>query len=167
MTGSITERALRKQRQKEREKEANTELFPPKFRSSSIEIELEKEKEIEIEQELESEGDCKEGDKLPQQNTSRSSRFIPPTADEVRAYCSEKNLNIDADHFIDFYESKGWFVGKNKMKDWKAAVRNWVRMEKEKASGVTEADRAKARLWGKGLDHQEGYSFEAEYYGDL
>lgn len=52
-------------------------------------------------------------------------RFTPPSVDEVRAYCSERKNNIDPQTFIDFYESKGWFVGKNKMKDWKAAVRTW------------------------------------------
>lgn len=52
-------------------------------------------------------------------------RFCPPTLDEVKAYCAEKEYTIDAERFIDFYTSKGWFVGKNKMKDWQAAVRNW------------------------------------------
>lgn len=54
-------------------------------------------------------------------------RFIPPSVSEVRAYCQEKGYKIDADQFIDFYESKGWMVGKNKMKDWKAAVRTWTK----------------------------------------
>jgi hypothetical protein len=58
-------------------------------------------------------------------------RFTPPSVDEVRAYCSERKNNIDPQTFIDFYESKGWFVGKNKMKDWKAAVRTWEKRHKE------------------------------------
>ena len=53
--------------------------------------------------------------------------FVKPTVDEVRAYCNERNNNVDAESFVDFYESKGWMVGKNKMKDWKAAVRTWER----------------------------------------
>lgn len=52
-------------------------------------------------------------------------RFTPPTVNEVQEYCSERNNGIDAQTFIDFYESKGWLIGKNKMKDWKAAVRTW------------------------------------------
>lgn len=60
--------------------------------------------------------------------------FCPPTLDEVEAYCKERNNNVDAERFIDFYSSKGWFVGKNKMKDWKAAVRNWERSEKKSGS---------------------------------
>ena len=54
-------------------------------------------------------------------------RFVPPTVDEVRKYCLERNNNVDPDAFVDFYESKGWMVGKNKMKSWKAAVRTWER----------------------------------------
>lgn len=56
---------------------------------------------------------------------NKDNRFTPPTADDVAAYAREKSLTIDAQRFVDFYESKGWMVGKNKMKDWKAAVRGW------------------------------------------
>ena len=51
--------------------------------------------------------------------------FKKPTIEEVEEYCRERNNNVDAETFINFYESKGWFVGKNKMKDWKACVRTW------------------------------------------
>lgn len=51
--------------------------------------------------------------------------FKQPTSEEVKAYCQERNNRIDADHFIDYYASKGWMIGKNKMKDWRAAVRTW------------------------------------------
>ena len=59
--------------------------------------------------------------------------FVPPTVDEVQKYCRERNNNIDAQNFVDFYESKGWMIGKNKMKDWKAAVRNWERKEQNES----------------------------------
>ena len=59
-------------------------------------------------------------------------RFLPPTIEEVRAYCEERGNGIDPDRFIDYYASKGWMIGKNKMKDWKAAVRNWERKQQEK-----------------------------------
>lgn len=58
-------------------------------------------------------------------------RFIPPTLDEVKAYCQDKGYQVDAERFVDFYSSKGWFVGKNRMKDWKAAVRNWARSQRQ------------------------------------
>ena len=59
-------------------------------------------------------------------------RFVPPTHQDVSDYCQEKGYtNVDIERFIDFYESKGWMVGKNKMKDWKAAVRNWNRSQRQ------------------------------------
>lgn len=51
--------------------------------------------------------------------------FVKPTVEEVRAYCSERHNSVDAQMWYDFYESKGWMVGSNHMKDWKAAVRTW------------------------------------------
>lgn len=52
-------------------------------------------------------------------------RFVKPTVSEIREYCTERNNNVDPEKFYDFYESKGWKIGKNTMKDWKAAVRTW------------------------------------------
>lgn len=56
-------------------------------------------------------------------------KFSPPTVEEVKAYCSETGYDIDPDRFVSYYTSIGWKVGKNPMKDWKAAVRNWSRKE--------------------------------------
>lgn len=55
--------------------------------------------------------------------------FVPPSLEEVLTYCSEKGYSIDASAFHNYYESNGWMVGKNKMKDWRAAVRTWVQRE--------------------------------------
>ena len=63
--------------------------------------------------------------------------FSPPSLTEVKSYCSERGNNIDPQGFIDFYEAKGWMIGKNKMKDWKAAVRTWERKEREDSGGRT------------------------------
>lgn len=57
--------------------------------------------------------------------------FIAPTHQEVLEYCIERNNSVDVNKFIDFYESKGWMVGKNKMKDWKASIRTWEKDSKE------------------------------------
>ena len=62
--------------------------------------------------------------------------FTPPTVEEVRAYCEERKNNIDPEAFIDHYNANGWKVGKAKMKDWKAAVRNWERNRREKEKDV-------------------------------
>lgn len=60
------------------------------------------------------------------------SKFTPPTLEEVSDYCQERNNGVDPQKFIDFYESKGWMVGKNRMKDWKASVRTWERDDNKK-----------------------------------
>lgn len=59
------------------------------------------------------------------QQTPHAQRFVPPGVEEVRAYCEERKNGIDAQSFIDFYTAKGWKIGSNGMKDWRAAVRNW------------------------------------------
>ena len=59
-------------------------------------------------------------------------RFAPPTIDEVRDYCNENGYRIDAEAFVDHYQSVGWKVGNKPMRDWKAAVRTWVRRDKER-----------------------------------
>lgn len=59
-----------------------------------------------------------------------SNIFVPPTVDEVKAYCDENGYSVNSGQFVDFYESKGWMVGKTKMKNWKAAVRTWQRNSK-------------------------------------
>ena len=56
-------------------------------------------------------------------------RFVPPSYEQVSSYCRERGNSVDAQRFLDFYEAKGWMIGKNKMKDWKAAVRSWERRD--------------------------------------
>lgn len=51
--------------------------------------------------------------------------FRAPTVDEVRAYCLERKNDVDPQRFVDYYQARGWMIGKSKMKDWKAAVRTW------------------------------------------
>ena len=62
-------------------------------------------------------------------------RFYPPTVGEVQAYCDSRGSRIDAQAFVDFYQSKGWKVGKNPMKDWRAAVRTWERKQNAEDAG--------------------------------
>lgn len=61
----------------------------------------------------------------------RASRFQPPTVDKVKSYCAERGNSVDPERFVDFYESKGWLIGKSKMKDWRAAVRSWERSDSQ------------------------------------
>ena len=89
---------------------------------SPPEIEIELEKEIKIEKEIDSSAST----------TTKRKRFEKPTLSEIEQYCIERNNNVNAEQFFDYYESNGWKVGKNSMKDWKAAVRVWERSEYRK-----------------------------------
>lgn len=89
---------------------------------SPPEIEIELEKEIKIEKEIDSSAST----------TTKRKRFEKPTLSEIEQYCIERNNNVNAEQFYDYYESNGWKVGKNSMKDWKAAVRTWERSEYRK-----------------------------------
>jgi hypothetical protein len=63
-----------------------------------------------------------------------NSHFVPPTVEQVLSYCIDRDNTVIASKFIDFYDSKGWMIGKNKMKDWKAAIRTWETKEPKKES---------------------------------
>lgn len=64
-------------------------------------------------------------------NNDSRSQFVKPTVNEVAEYCRQRGNSVDANKFVDYYEAKGWVVGRTPMKDWKAAVRNWERREEE------------------------------------
>lgn len=66
-------------------------------------------------------------------NLPTRARFSPPSIEDVRAYCEEQSYTaVDPQRFVDYYASNGWMVGKNRMKDWKAAIRGWNSREAEK-----------------------------------
>ena len=87
-------------------------------KKSTPEIEIELEKDIEIEKEIHSSA---------KSTTTKRKRFEKPTLSQITQYCLERNNNVNAEQFFDYYESNGWKVGKNAMKDWKACVRTWER----------------------------------------
>ena len=82
--------------------------------------------------------------------------FKPPLVDDVKQYCLERGNSVDAEAFVNFYESKGWMVGKNKMKDWKAAVRTWER------NRFSEAKQSKDAIqdWERELMEESGNAKE-------
>lgn len=78
----------------------------------------------------------------------KEKRFKKPTLEEVKEYCLERNNNISAEQFIDYYDANGWKVGKNSMKDWKASIRTWERNKINKISKYEETQR-KIEEWLK------------------
>ena len=123
-TGCETAVASRVRKHRERKKalQCNTDVTQTKQLCNG-EIEKEIEKEIELEIEL---------DTKANKSPTKAKRFVKPTLSEIEQYCIERNNNVNAEHFFDYYESNGWKVGKNSMKDWKAAVRTWERSEYRK-----------------------------------
>ena len=94
----------------------------------------------------------------------KEKRFAPPTLENVSEYCRKMGYtNVDAARFIDFYTSNGWMVGKNRMKDWKAAVRNWDRREKNPQRQDGAAEVAKKNRFHNLEEH--GYDYDAMVWG--
>lgn len=84
--------------------------------------------------------------------STRQKKFVPPTVEEVAAYCLERKNKVDAAYFVDHYTSNGWKVGKQNMKDWKAAVRTWEK------NGYNQPSKKQDAV------EQNGYSFDLEEY---
>ena len=118
-TGCETAVASRVRKHRERKKalQCNTDVTQVKQLCNG-EIEIELEKDIEIEKEIHSSA---------KSTTTKRKRFEKPTLSQITQYCLERNNNVNAEQFYDYYESNGWKVGKNAMKDWKACVRTWER----------------------------------------
>ena len=96
---------------------------------STPEIEIELEKDIKIEKEIHSSA---------KSTTTKRKRFEKPTLSEIKEYCIERNNNIDAEEFYSYYESIGWKVGKNPMKNWKFAIITWEKRENKNKSKYTK-----------------------------
>ena len=159
-TDSDAANRMRRMRAKRAEEEANsdnvTECYEQNVRNKTdalrnvtnkplrdIDIDIEKDIDIDKEKSIK----------------EKTTRFLPPTLDDISSYCLERNNSVDPQRFFDFYQSKGWMVGKNKMKDWKAAVRNW-----ETRSGTKSAPSSSSNPFTSSnnpfteLRRQEGYT---------
>jgi len=86
-------------------------------------------------------------------------RFTPPIMEEVRAYCRERGNKVDPERFIDFYASKGWKVGNQPMKDWKACVRTWEKRDEGYISGKASSGKAD---WTHGYEQRDYSGLDAE-----
>lgn len=129
-TGSETASAqrVREYRDKQKVLQCNNNVITMKQNCNGekeIDIEIEKDIEIDIE---------KSKEKVVIEKENNNNRFSKPSVDEINAYCSERVNGIDGQRFYDYYETKGWKIGKNPMKDWKAAVRTWERKSRNDIS---------------------------------
>lgn len=104
-------------------------------------------------------------DSLGKDKEEKRKRFTPPTLTDVKQYCEERNNHVDAERFIDFYESKGWMVGKSKMKDWKAAVRTWEKNGTTQKPNITipMPDYIKDQVEGKAEEPKADFAWLDKY----
>ena len=142
-TGSETDAAERMRKIRQRNK---SEQCSPTLQGCYTEIDIDKELDKELE--IETDKDSVVG--KPQRK-----KFIPPTVEEVHAYCLEKGYQIDAERFVDYYTANGWKVGRNSMKDWKAAVRTWRRNSTQNKNDNLETSNPFLRSLMKGIDDEE------------
>ena len=77
-------------------------------------------------------------EKVLSNDNTKKKKFIPPSVSEVAEYCKSVGSQVDAEAFVAFYESKDWFVGKNKMKSWRAAITTWEKRNGLKRIVVTD-----------------------------
>ena len=125
--------SLQKLRERRKENEQEKENFPPHplYKEKEIDKENKKENTILI---------------SPVVNTeSARAIFLPPTISEVKEYCEKRKNGINPEQFVNFYQSKGWMIGKNKMKDWKAAVRTWEIQNRKNNGNNQTTDNSKFR----------------------
>ena len=124
--------SLQKLRERIKENEQEKENFPPHPLYKEKEIDKENKKENTI--------------LIPPVNikTARAI-FLPPSISEVKEYCEKRKNGINSEQFVNFYQSKGWMIGKNKMKDWKAAVRTWEIQNRKNNGNNQTTDNSKFR----------------------
>ena len=125
--------SLQKLRERIKENEQEKENFPPHplYKEKEIDKENKKENTILI---------------SPVVNTETARAiFLPPTISEVKEYCEKRKNGISPEQFVNFYQSKGWMIGKNKMKDWKAAVRTWEIQNRKNNGNNQTSDNSKFR----------------------
>lgn len=106
-----------------------------------------------------------DGDSKGAKAPNARARFIPPTTEEVGAYCTERGNHVNPVQFVNFYASKGWKVGNQGMKDWRAAVRTWEQNDKQQTNcsrGKGTAAEYKAPSGEGDLDLLEAMMFREE-----
>lgn len=94
-------------------------------------------------------------------------RFVKPSVDDIRQYCSERGNDVDAQRFYGFYESKGWMIGSSKMKDWKAAVRTWEQRERRSLNGAENKNQKEKISDGKRFGNTQAEDFKGKGHSTI
>ena len=104
---------------------------------------------IKEKKEKETEPNLTQGGESAPETRNATPRFVAPTEGEVERFVREGGYEVDAERFVSFYASKGWMVGRNKMKDWQAAVRNWHRRERKEVAERKPVGECRVLEWGQ------------------
>ena len=105
----------------------------------------------------------KENNIIINNNITKES-FKKPSIEEIKEYCVERQNGISAESFYDFYESKNWYIGKNKMKDWKAAVRTW---ERNRKAETPKREKIVPEWFGKEIPLKESETIEDKEWNEF
>jgi len=142
LSPSLKERMLRYDEKKEKARMAAKERWKKEIQSGS-------ERNANAEQ-TQSDSNASKGEKSKGEKSkgekskgNENKQFTPPSVEQVREYCQQRENSVDAERFVNFYSSKGWMIGSNKMKDWKAAVRTWERKNGENKQNRTKTGEKK------------------------
>lgn len=134
-----------------KEKESKGKESKEKDTSTDVDAELNNQEENKTKEEIK--------EQPPSPRKKSATQFKPPTIEEVRSYIAERNSNVDPETFWNFYEAKGWMIGRNKMKDWKACVRTWKNKDRQnerikitQGNGVPRA--SYGRIGPSGQEHR-------------
>lgn len=99
-------------------------------------------------------------------NNAHAHKFSKPSIDDIRSYCFQRGNNVDAESFFNFYESKGWLIGKSPMKDWKAAIRTWEKRETQRPAAAPRPRRMSATENNmRIMDEINGTNYAEQLYG--
>jgi hypothetical protein len=102
----------------------------------------------------------------PIEDKGKTKRFAKPSPQEIKDYIEEKNLNVNPDQFYDYYESNGWMIGRNHMKDWKAAVRQWNAREPSYSMQSTAATQKAAITPQSVMPQGESSTYQEKNYSE-
>lgn len=99
-------------------------------------------------------------------NNAHAHKFSKPSIDDVRSYCFQRGNNVDPESFVNFYEAKGWLIGKSPMKDWKAAIRTWEKRETQRPAAAPRPRRMSATENNmRIMDEINGTNYAEQLYG--
>ena len=102
-------------------------------------------------------------EQIKERDRKTAKRFIPPSREEIEIFCLENGLTIDIDRFLNYYESKGWMVGRNKMKNWEATVRNWASSSSPHGPAIAQKKEPAKKVIAQDYEQRDYHDIQEEF----